>query len=91
MEENMKARFYRGPWDGKVRVVPDNRDRILVATTKTKFDYKNDPWEPLVYAEETYSMRMYTITINGRSYTAPAMHPDGSVYFEWDKPRGSRK
>lgn len=81
--------------NGKVMQVPSDMTTIRVAHRDSS-NYLSDiearmeiDLSPVNY--ETYSMRLMSSNIGNRQYIAPAIHPDGSVYFEWDKPRGSRR
>lgn len=91
----MKVRFYRGPYDGKVRHVDDSalhRGVIQVAEKPKLADlYSGNYWDQVTVNKHTYEMRMLSIQIGHTVYKAPAMHPDGSVYYEWTKKRGSKK
>ena len=80
----MKVRFYRGPWDGKVKHVQDHFTEIQVALTKPRLTYldADNPYidgNMLNYGPLTAIYRKTRHT-----------HPDGSVFFEWDKKKGSR-
>lgn len=79
----MKVRFYRGPWDGKTKEVADHEHVVLVSTMNQKFLFEElfDSSNPTAVAP-TYKTYRYRRT----NY----MHPDGSVFFEWDKPRGTK-
>ena len=80
----MKVRFYRGPMDGKVREARDDMSVIQVQYTpkaKEKYRYWNpaDNYAPVeVWAQSTLYRRTRFV------------HPDGSVFFEWDKPKGTK-
>ena len=77
----MKARFYRGPWDGKVRAIADDQYLIVVAVDNRK----NIPydWTPPSYVGDL-SIRKHIYRKTRHT------HPDGSVFFEWDQPKGSK-
>lgn len=79
----MKVRFYRGPWDGKTRQVADHESMVLVSVVEKKalFEELFNSKDPLAVmpSYKTYRYRRTNHT-----------HPDGSVFFEWDKPRGSK-
>lgn len=73
----MKARFYRGPWDGKVRYVRDDERAIAVAVLGKKnffFDVDVYPTDTIQFKTHMYHRTNHT-------------HPDGSVFFEWSVPR----
>jgi len=76
----MKARFYRGPWNGKVREVRDSESFILVN------EFKTNTWRDMMTANPTSAIMYNTY----RYYRTNHTHPDGSVFFEWDKPPGTR-
>ena len=76
----MKVRFYRGPMDGKTRLA---RDDVFVITTthlNTKGLWAEDDSDPNLLTRS--SLHIYRRT--------PYVHPDGSVFFEWEKPKGTR-
>jgi hypothetical protein len=77
----VKARFYRGPWDGKVKHVQDNQYTILINSVNGSNLFK-DYNSPVVTAPITVQTHIYRRTQH--------THPDGSVFFEWDKPRGTK-
>lgn len=95
----MKVRFYRGPYDGKkLEVNPALVERGVIKVHYTKRRnaaqmqaIPNATIMDLHMTNETsYSIRMMGVTIGGTNYRAPAMHPDGSLIFEWDEKRGKR-
>lgn len=79
----MKIRFYRGPLDGKVmhRVLKPGETTIMTARPTNNFFAATAADQPVGtgYAlnVETYVKTHHT-------------HPDGSVFFEWNRPRGTR-
>lgn len=75
----MKVRFYRGPWDGKIRVMKDTAQEVTVYSNKNPMAtlWNDSQLNPEI--ERLYLYRRTNCT-----------HPDGSVYFEWDRPKGSR-
>jgi hypothetical protein len=75
----MIARLYRGPADGKRFDVPDHQRTILFATFPKGplFDYGGNAPTVINHTQHEYRMTRHT-------------HPDGSVYFEWSQPRGTR-
>lgn len=76
----MKVRFYRGPFHGKTREVRDDQHTVTVSYMR------DNSVRPFDYTDPMSLMNMGTTTYSKTRHT----HPDGSVYFEWDKPRGSR-
>jgi hypothetical protein len=77
----MKARFYRGPWDGKTRTVPDDQYLIMVMVDNKKNLYGKLDF-PTYVGDLTVRQHVYRKTRH--------THPDGSVFFEWDKKKGTR-
>jgi hypothetical protein len=74
----MKVRFYRGPWDGKVKHMADHMIDVRVAVPINN------------YVASSVTSPTAPITINQTRYVRTKhTHPDGSVYFEWDQPRGT--
>jgi hypothetical protein len=77
----MKIRMYRGPMDGKVQFVPPKTVELM--TVKAGI--------PLVWVKEAKGSLEEVIPMQTYRYVkTKATHPDGSVYFEWDKPKGTR-
>lgn len=95
----MKCRLYRGPFNGKIIDVDPHRVYWGVEIAKpVKFnahDFANqslaDPNASITIERVRYVMKRMSVTIDGTHYSAPAMHPDGSVYLEYDKPRRGKK
>lgn len=79
----MKVRFYRGPWNGRTREVADHEYVVIVNTMnrKTMFEELFNSNNPSAVMP-TYKTHRY--------YRTKHTHPDGSVFFEWDKPKRSR-
>jgi hypothetical protein len=75
----MKARFYRGPWDGKVKDLDPSMTRIVVAhpPKMSFFDELMEPSMPMVIKKTMYTRTNHT-------------HPDGSVFYEWDQKKGTK-
>lgn len=72
----MKARLYRGPFDGKV--VDAQGTSIKLAFMPDDLPLTAlDPTKPLPYKIVYYHQTNHT-------------HPDGSVFFEWSEPRGTK-
>jgi hypothetical protein len=72
----IKARLYRGPGNGKVIWVRDNEYAIYFAEPP-KMDssfWLNSSPQALAPKTHVYNRTRHT-------------HPDGSVFFEWSKPR----
>lgn len=76
----MIARFYRGPWNGKKKVVKDDINNLVVDYFNSKGVWAIDQNDPAI--ESNTSRHVY--------YRTRHTHPDGSVFFEWSKPRGTR-
>lgn len=72
----MKVRFYRGPLNGHVRMVADHQ-HVIEFARPVKFSKKTER----VDFEAVLGVRY------DRYYRTRYMHPDGSVFFEWDQPR----
>jgi hypothetical protein len=80
----IKARLYRGPKHGKIYAVADKEHYVVV--------YGNRPGT-LHLANDSYYPNQYTLAMNTPKYVyvrTHHTHPDGSVYFEWDKPKGTK-
>lgn len=77
----MKVRFYRGPWDGKIKHLGDSMDYIVMATYAGNIytAAASNLTGPVAMTNENHVYRKTRHT-----------HPDGSVYFEWDKPKGTK-
>lgn len=79
----MIARFYRGPWADKKLAVPDDQYMIAVPVnnmTNYRSQASFDSLPP--YAQIETRTHYYRRT----NHT----HPDGSVFFEWEKKKGSK-
>lgn len=86
----MKARLYRGPHDGKVFEVPDHQRDITLMRPKSRQVRQSDGtdgWFSIETIADEYRM-VEAYAPSGRWY--PSVHPDGSVFFEWTKKRGTR-
>jgi hypothetical protein len=82
----MKVKFYKGPYHGKVREyqIMDFAHPILVATIKRMrpSDYTADPLAQVPVTQHKYWVMMMEVRdATGQSYRAPAMHPDGSLFY----------
>jgi len=77
----IKARFYRGPYNGKVLMVKDSEQTITVAEPNSKFwvDMSDSTYPPAIGVTQ----HLY--------YRTKHTHPDGSVFYEWYRPKGSRR
>jgi hypothetical protein len=75
----MKARLYRGPGAGKIVSVGDNEQVVIVQNlARNPMDtYKEKGLLKIETVESYYRRTKHT-------------HPDGSVFFEWEKPRGTK-
>jgi hypothetical protein len=76
----VRIRFYRGPMDGKVH---EGRDDCTVVTVS------NMP----ALAFQNVQPGDYNAPVNMKNtnyYRTPHTHPDGSVFFEWGQPKGTR-
>ena len=78
----MKVRFYRGPMDGKVREVRDSPSMQAIETV-----YRGSPNTHSVFISAT---TLQEATKKALYYRTQHTHPDGSVYFEWSKPKGTK-
>jgi hypothetical protein len=73
----MKVRLYRGPADGKIVHIPDQENYWLVESLADPINYYSDDLSEIRSIKSVYRRTHHT-------------HPDGSVYFEWDKPKRTR-
>lgn len=90
----MKARLYRGPHDGRVFEVPDDQ-RTIKLKRKARFSFglhTSEPgWVTIPTFDDQYEIVYLSWTrYDGSRERVPSMHPDGSVFFEWSEPRGTR-
>lgn len=78
----MKVKFYKGPWHGKVRdaTVRYIGEPILVSVHNRDYQSDNDPWNNTI-RKGLYECTMMSVNIGDVTYTAPAMHPDGSIFY----------
>ena len=89
----MRARLYRGPHDGRVFEVHNTQRTIRLkrrARTGTSIftglTGKGNTWE-LQTVDDEYHVALVRHPDGSLRF---AVHPDGSVYFEWSQPRGTR-
>lgn len=75
----MKIRLYRGPFSGRVYNIRPDDDRILLSKQPNHFAARSDRFG--AFPDEPIKVDYYTYVRTRHS------HPDGSIYFEWDKPR----
>lgn len=75
----MKVRLYRGPGDGKKFLVPDNSQYCEIESLA---EDPRDTWQ----RDQALTVNTVRSTYVRTTHT----HPDGSVFFEWDRPRGSK-
>lgn len=73
----MKVRLYRGPADGKI---------IDIAPTETSWMIRQLADPKRLYADDLSDVK----TVDALYVRTKHTHPDGSVYFEWDKPKGTK-
>lgn len=89
----MRGKFLGGPYHGKSMQVDPQRifnHSIVVADTRrvpwldvgvdhhlTPADFNNVA--PI--RQHRYHIKMMSVSVDGRSYHAPAMHPDGSIFL----------
>ena len=93
----MRARLYRGPHDGRVLEVPDNQTSIMLRRPKRRgllafgaaILSSEGSYTVIETINDEYRM-VYVDDQRFRPSRLPAIHPDGSVYFEWTKKRGTR-
>lgn len=83
----MKARFYRGPWDGKVKSLAPDTYNLRVSIPNTKPAWLGVGVDVYLDPDVLPIHKMYNVYIYRRTRHT---HPDGSVFFEWDKPKGSK-
>lgn len=81
----MKVRLYRGPQDGKVYDIDPTQNVIVVSAVADP----SNLYQYGVDAGDTYPM-VGLNTVQCFYKRTKHTHPDGSVFFEWDKPRGTK-
>lgn len=91
----MKCKFYRGPYHGKVRNISDQQlssGYVLVSVINKPLGYtrfrSTGTFDTVPHENARYELKMYKLYINGKTYTGPCMHPDGSLFLEYIDPRG---
>lgn len=85
----MRAKFVGGPYHGKTRQVDPQRiynHSLLIADIKPNWlsvgvDHYLSPSDLVPVKQHRYHIKMMSVNIDGRSYHAPAMHPDGSIFL----------
>lgn len=85
-----KIKLYKGPRHGKTMVVVDPNQPVLIYASTKGFSFNlnpddYDPNIPLPLDRHVYSMKIVSTTIGGVHYRAPAMHPDGTIIFTYDR------
>jgi hypothetical protein len=89
----VRVKFYKGPLHGKVRNIdPRTISRGTIQAYAGR-DFRKGAMlmphdlTPMVAPSIqtcTYVMKMMGVTIDGKNYQAPAMHPDGSLFFVYE-------
>lgn len=79
----MKIRLYRGPFDGKVMEWDGGRDVMLAGPKKMTRKQRYAQ-----FAKATTHDNLMFTHVTARYVRTTFVHPDGSVFYEWDKPRG---
>lgn len=90
----MKIRLYRGPFNGKVMEHPlAGRNEIGITGPKPMSRKQRHEWQwnqmrnhPYMVAAFPTIKAYYKICIGTGGF--PLRHPDGSIFYEWDNPRG---
>jgi hypothetical protein len=85
----MRIRFYRGPMNGKVKKFPTSKGNnvIKVAIPNTKPNWVDVPVDVFTGDIPFTAHKMYNEYYYRKTQHT---HPDGSVYFEWDQPKGTK-
>jgi len=79
----MKVRLYRGPQDGKVLDLDPTETMVVTETLADElhmYDWNTDGTYPTVAPK----------TVRAHYRRTQHTHPDGSVYFEWTMPKGTK-
>ena len=88
----MKIKFHKGPFHSQVRDIDPTfaYPRLNISVPKrNRSDYAiyRNAGKTYDFAFEErrgyYEVKMMRLTIGGLTYQAPAMHPDGMVYYVW--------
>lgn len=80
----MKIKLYKGAAHGKTYNLPDDMVArgLMVPNHKGYNPWLKDMGDTMMpVGKEYYEIVMMRVTIDGQTYTAPAMHPDGSVFM----------
>lgn len=88
----MKARLYRGPHDGRVLEIPDVQRSVTLkrkgrVSIFDKMAVESSPWLTIPTFDDEYTIVLVRQPDGKLGWS---VHPDGSVYFEWTKKRGTR-
>lgn len=89
----MRVKFYKGPFHGKVRDM-HHRDlengQVLMAVMDPKAKAQTYAMssnlfmvQPLGVRHALYRIKIVSGEIAGRKFSAPAVHPDGSIFLEY--------
>lgn len=84
----LKVRLYRGPFDGKVLKNWSGGSTIVLNGIKKVS--KKERYRQFMDRKPTDQIFPDVFTVTGVYYATPFMHPDGSRFYEWDKPRKTR-
>lgn len=79
----MKARLYRGPMDGKTLTLAKQEQVILV-------DQLADELQPYDWSGVAANHPITPNVVRLQYRRTQHTHPDGSVFYEWDQPRGTK-
>jgi hypothetical protein len=81
----MRARLYRGPFNGKVMEWDGRRELYVSGSKRMSRKQRYERFMKAATAEDgliysTHTSEMYVRT----GY----VHPDGSIFYEWSRPKG---
>jgi hypothetical protein len=86
----MKVKFYKGPYHGKTKdhQIMDFNHPIIIQAMPKHFNFHSLPAgldTAIQYDRHIYRVQLMRVQDStGKYYQAPAMHPDGSIYYVYE-------
>lgn len=86
----MKVRLYRGPFDGKV--IKDWQGGSHLVLNGMRKLTRKQRWERFKKLQEDWKpdQNIFPDHISAVYVRTSFVHPDGSVFYEWERPRPPR-
>jgi hypothetical protein len=87
----LKVRLYRGPFDGKVVNWRGGSTLVLNGTKRMTREQRMKEIHKYSFTTGQGFAYPDTMRVTAVYRQTPYIHPDGSVFYEWDKPRPKRR